>query len=68
MLITKISTYSGREHTLDINVTEEQIKKWQNGAFIQNAMPNIPAAHREFLLSGITPEEWEELNKEWKEE
>jgi hypothetical protein len=29
---------------------------WQNGALIQNAMPEVSADAREFLISGICPE------------
>jgi len=51
---------SGKVNSLDIPVTPEQIAKWKNGAFIQDAMPNISADQREFLMTGITPTEWEE--------
>jgi len=65
MQITRTSQYSGKVHTLDIDVTEEQLKVWEDGMAIQRAMPNVPAAMREFILSGITPEEWEQMNKEF---
>jgi hypothetical protein len=28
---------------------------------IQNAMPNLTAAQREFLMTGVTEEEWKEM-------
>ena len=31
---------------------------------IQNAMPNLSADEREFLMTGITPEEWAELSED----
>lgn len=58
MLITRVSMLSGKENTMDIACTEEQLNTWLGGVHIQDAMPNVPAIHREFLLSGITPEEW----------
>lgn len=61
MLITRKSQVSGKENTMDINVTKEQIDNWQNGMLIQLAMPNISADEREFLITGITPQEWEKL-------
>ena len=61
MLITRRSQVSGKENTMDINVTKEQIDNWQNGMLIQVAMPNISADEREFLITGITPQEWEKL-------
>ena len=60
MQITRTSPFSGKEHTKDINVTQEQLDAWMEGALIQNAMPNVSAADREFIKTGITAEEWEE--------
>jgi hypothetical protein len=28
---------------------------------VQNAMPNLSADEREFIMSGITPTEWDEM-------
>ena len=68
MEITRKSLISGIEHTLDINITEEQLKEIENPnrtKFIQNIVPHLNANEREFLMSGITEEEWE---KEFKED
>ena len=59
MFIERKSPISGEVHTRDIPVTLEQINNWMSGMVIQQAMPNISADDREFLLSGITPEEWD---------
>ncbi len=37
------------------------IVKWLDGAFIQDAMPNVNAGDREFLISGISPAGWDRL-------
>lgn len=29
---------------------------WQNGALIQDVMPDVPATSREWLISGICPD------------
>lgn len=60
MLIERRSLISGMIRTLDLPVTEEQIQAWENGMNIQDAMPNLNSRQREFLLTGITDEEWEE--------
>ncbi len=60
MKITAVSALSGKPHTQDIDVTQEQFMAWRNGALIQDAMPNLSASEREFLMTGITDEEWEE--------
>ena len=58
MLITKKSMFSGEWNTMDIPVTQSQIDDWNKGALIQDAMPNVSADDREFLKTGVTPEEW----------
>lgn len=60
MLITKVSMFSGVAHTLDIPVTQEQLDDWRGGTLIQNAMPNLSPDDREFLMTGMTPDEWED--------
>lgn len=60
--------------TANINVMEfpgdleHEILEWlslgsSQRLHVQNAFPNLTAAQREFLMSGITPEEWKEANK-----
>jgi hypothetical protein len=58
MKITKTSPFSGKVHTLNILVTDEQINKWQRGMRIQDAMPTLSPDEREFIKTGITPQEW----------
>jgi len=59
MPITRTSMITGITHTRDLPVTQEQIDRWQNGeALIQDAMPQLSNPDREFVKTGITPEEW----------
>lgn len=62
MLITRTSTYSGRTHTQEFpSLTQERIDQWERtGEPIQRAFPELNADQREFLLTGMTPEEWKE--------
>jgi hypothetical protein len=59
MIIIRKSMLSGNLSSMDIPVTEGQLAKWQAGALIQNVMPNLSADQREFILTGITPAEWD---------
>jgi hypothetical protein len=59
MQITRKSMFTGKIHSMDIDVTQEQIDAWEGGELIQNAMPNLSADEREFIKTGVTPEEWE---------
>ena len=63
MLITKTSPFSGNTNSMEIEVTQEQLSSWENGTLIQNAMPNLSADEREFIMTGITPEEWDSAFK-----
>ena len=61
MLITKKSAFTGIEHTLEIPVTQAQLDLWNSGVSIQNAMPNISAEDREFIKTGVTAQEWNDI-------
>jgi hypothetical protein len=61
MKITRISKISGVQKTLEIPCTPAQYADWLGGTLIQNAMPNLSPADREFVMNGITQEEWDEI-------
>ena len=58
MLIIRESQLTGEMHAMEIDVDINQIKHWLQGASIQRAMPALSPAEREFILTGITPQEW----------
>jgi len=62
MIVTKKSTLTGKENTLNIDVTPEQLARIENRMntteLIQNIVPNLSMSDREFLMTGITNEEW----------
>lgn len=60
MIIERKSILSGKYYTRDIDVTQAQLDLVQSGELIQDVLPNLTDDDREFLLNGITPEEWEE--------
>ncbi len=64
MKITMTSMISGKTTTRDIDVEPEQVAAWQNGVLIQDAMPELSAPDREFIMSGITQEEWDGIFKD----
>ena len=61
MIITRTSPLTGRTQSLDIDVTIEQIKAWEQGSLIQDVMPQLTADEREFIISGCTPEDFNTL-------
>lgn len=66
MEITRKSMFSGETRTLDLDCTMDQILRWRSGEFIQDALPNLTPAEREFVKSGITPEEWDREMKDFE--
>jgi len=61
MLIERKSILSGNVNVMDINVTPEQLEAWKGGVLVQTAMPTLSPDEREFIMTGITPKEWEEM-------
>jgi hypothetical protein len=61
MKLTKTSSITGIEHTMDLDITPEQIERYNNGELIQRAFPNLSAGEREFIMTGITPKEWDDI-------
>ena len=58
MLITRKSLISGNINTMSLPITEEQYTAWEQGTLVQVAMPHLSPDEREFVMTGITPEEW----------
>lgn len=63
MKIARACPFTKQYNEREIDVTPEQIYAWQNGALIQEAMPNLSADDREFIMTGITPEVWDAIFK-----
>lgn len=61
MNITKKSQATGKVRTIDLPITNEQLSAWQSGVPAQEAFPNLTADQREFIMTGITKEEWDEI-------
>ena len=68
MKITRTSIFSGNTNTMELNVTQEQLTAWESGVNIQVAMPQLNAEEREFVKTGMTPTEWNELFGEEEDE
>ena len=60
MMITRTSPFTGITRTKNILVTEDQLERWQRGERIQNVMPYLSASDREFIMTGITDDEWDQ--------
>lgn len=56
---TKPCTVCGKES--QITAPAEGVKAWREGAFIQDALPELTTEEREMLISGTHPNCWDEL-------
>jgi len=61
MKITRTSRLTGNTTVMDLPITKAQLSDWVDGSLIQDVMPHLSAEEREFIMTGITPEEWATL-------
>ena len=62
MKIVRTSQVSGITRTVDLDVTEEQMRRFKARVeLIQDIFPNLTADEREFIKTGITKEEFDSL-------
>ena len=59
MRIIRVSVFTGITRERDIDITEDQLERWKKGELIQNVVPHLNEEDREFILTGITEEEWD---------
>lgn len=61
MLITRRSPLTGEDTTLDLPVTDDQLRRHASGELIQDVFPDLTPAQREFIKMGYTPEDWQQM-------
>lgn len=61
MHITRTNPISGKIITRDIKVTLNQLQAWKSGTPIQKALSNLSASDREFIKTGLTDEDWDNI-------
>ena len=68
MLITRTSMLSGITRTRELPVTQKQMDIYEHtDEKIQDVFPELSAGDREFIMTGITDEEWDAAFKEPEE-
>ena len=58
--VTRQSVITKKINTMELPITQEHLDIYETvgDILIQDAFPNLDKEQREFLLSGITPQEW----------
>jgi len=67
MRIIRRSLVSGETNVMDLPVTQMQLQEWKNGGLIQNVFPDLTPDQREFIQTGITPNEWQQVEQDMGE-
>ena len=63
MQITRVSPFTGKSTTAEMDVTQEQMDEFNspNRRMIQDIFPNLSGPQREFIKTGYTAEDWDIL-------
>lgn len=67
MIVKKKSGLTGKVHEMEIPISHEKLQQWEEmrssprSPHIQDFFSELNANQREFILTGITPEEWDKL-------
>lgn len=58
--VTRQSILSKKYNTMELPITQENLDRYDTvgGLHVQNAFPHLDADQREFLINGVTPDEW----------
>lgn len=63
--VRKMSRMTGNINDMEFDMTakeyNERIKKYNAGALVQDVFPDCTADQREFIVTGMTPQEWADL-------
>jgi hypothetical protein len=70
MLIQMKSASTGNLNVMELPITAQELQAWEkSGTAVQDYFPHLSDSQREFLLSGVTPQEWAALEEpEWDDE
>ena len=60
MLVVRRSPFDNVYREIDLPTwTQEKENLWRNGELIQDVAPELSLDEREFIMTGITPEQWD---------
>jgi hypothetical protein len=63
--VTRKDPFTGKTNTLELPITQAQLDQWRiGGRNIQDVMRHLDDNQREFLMTGIMPDSWEDIFKD----
>lgn len=67
MQVTRINIITGKPNTMELPISVEQLIRWESGELVQIVFPELTPFQREFLITGMTREEQDELFNNFEE-
>jgi hypothetical protein len=63
MFVIRKSLFTSVMNEMDLPITQEQLDEFEsdNSRLVQDVFPNLNSEQREFLMTGSTSAEWEDL-------
>lgn len=66
MLVERVSIISGNKNRMEVSVDPKKLQAWErfdqrSRPLVQSYFQELSNDEREFLISGITPEEWKRV-------
>ena len=61
MTISRFSPVSLKINEMSMMVDPADLARWSRGDLVQEALPYLTPAEREFIISGVLPGEWDDL-------
>ena len=60
--VTRLSVVTRKMNTMELPISQEHLDIYDTvgDILVQDAFPTLDKGQREFLISGITPDEWNE--------
>tara|TARA_B110001454_G_C12553087_1_gene364438 strand:- start:226 stop:441 length:216 start_codon:yes stop_codon:yes gene_type:complete len=58
------SPRTGKVNSMDLITTKKALDEYYGGTsarYVQDIFPNLTSDEREFIMTGYTPEDWDEL-------
>ena len=63
MIVSRQSPFTGKINEMDLDVTPEQLAELRSPdrRLVQEIFPNLTNAEREFVKTGYTQEDWDQM-------
>lgn len=62
--IRRKDPFSGKWNEITVHLDRAQFNAWVSGELAQRAFPHLTADQREFIMTGITSDEWDKAFKD----